>query len=138
VIGLQREYAGKGLELPLLFRKRSTRAVDFVREALDEAFDKGGALRVLGYLGCLPRIMPTLQDARDSLDDLSEKGVDVSNQIMTTIARATDKRIVGHGDQYARPWDVLLKKPIGRTTRIGRTARSVRKLLRSSLPSSVR
>lgn len=100
MIRLQREYAGKGLEYHSLSQPidESGEMSECVRNALDEAFEKGGALRVLGCLGWSPDIMPKLRHARDSLDEMAEKGIGVFSQLATTIARAADKRVIAHGD----------------------------------------
>jgi len=100
MIRLQREYAGKGLEYHSFSQPidESGEMAESVRNALDEAFEKGGALRLLGYLGWSLDIMPTLQHARHSLDEMAEQGIGVFSQLATTIARAADKRVVAHGD----------------------------------------
>jgi len=100
MIRLQREYAGKGLEYHSFSQPidESGELAESVRNALDEAFEKGGALRVLGCLGWSSDIMPKLRHARNSLDEMAEKGIGVFSQLATTIARAADKRVVAHGD----------------------------------------
>lgn len=100
MITLQREYAGKGLEYHSFSQPidESGEMAKSVRNALDEAFEKGGALRVLGCLALSPDIMPKLEHARHSLDEMTEQGMGVFDQLSTTIAHAGDRRVVAHGD----------------------------------------
>jgi hypothetical protein len=99
MIRLQREYAGRGLEYHTFSQTldETGEMAVFIRTTVDQAFEEGGALRVLGYLGSTADIMPTMKTARSSLRNLEEQGVGVFSQFATTLARAADKRVVGHG-----------------------------------------
>jgi len=99
MIRLQREYAGQGLEYHTFSQTldETGEMAVFIRTTVDQAFEEGGALRVLGYLGSTADIMPTKENGRSSLRNLEEQGIGVFVQFATTLARAADKRVVGHG-----------------------------------------
>jgi hypothetical protein len=99
MIQFQREYAGQGLEYHSFSHTLDDTGemADYIRGTLDKLFEEGGALRVLGYLGLSADIMPTMGNARLSLQSLEAQGIGVFSQLATTLARAADKRVVGHG-----------------------------------------
>lgn len=69
-----------------------------IRASLDTRLPEFGEIGLLAYLGLSSEFMPRVQHAREALAKQRAAGIGVFRQFATTVVRARDNRVVGHGD----------------------------------------
>lgn len=100
MIALQRELAVNGL--PTFSHSEPIDSdgtfAEAVRDSLETRLPDFGEIGVLAYLGLTMQFMPRMQHARDALAMQQAQGIGVFRQFATTMVRARDNRVIGHGD----------------------------------------
>lgn len=67
-----------------------------VRDRVDEVLNENGEVGALAWIGLSAMITPRMQHARDAIEQQTAQGIGVFRQIVSTIARSRDNRVVGH------------------------------------------